>query len=159
MKARAVATLHILYYNKNRIMELKRFIWSASKIAETERRGEHMNLAAISYGSSSAVRYYAYGGTYLHQLPEVPVTPVSRIGRLAPLSGEQGEYLSVSYEKGSGEVQQVNAQREADYIDAVRASYSDEEQVSYRNRINPYDRERMSAEGAVLSGMYVNLLA
>lgn len=116
-----------------------------------------MNISAIS-GTQYGQNMYTIGKTHYNQVQESPVLPITPIGGVNALAGQEQEENAVSYESPSGKLYQINESRVAKQADEVRAAYEQEETVSY-NAANPYEQERMSTEGMLLTGMYVDLLA
>ncbi|MCD7824617.1 MAG: hypothetical protein LUH14_01395 [Clostridiaceae bacterium] len=102
---------------------------------------------------------YYYANTHYNQVHTSAVTPVSGVSSLFSVADQEDRlHAAVFYQNDSDKAfLQDNAVAAKEKAELTTA-YEDQIVVRY-DQSNPYEAARMSMEGSVLSGMYVDLLA
>lgn len=117
-----------------------------------------MMLAAI--GNVKDIQsIYMYGSSHYNQIQDAPVAPVAKIHSVVQTgSSEEEEKLAATYKHDNSQKtlnENTVALKKAQELSTV---YGETGVASY-DLSNPYEVSRMNAEGSLLAGMNVDMLA
>lgn len=117
-----------------------------------------MNVSSVS-AMTSTQNIYVFQNTHYNQNRMSPVSAVAGVGRTASLDGQEDRsQIVAAYQSADGSITGINCSREAMQREQIRERYTGEQEAVY-DLSNPYQVQQMSAEGMLLTGMNVDMLA
>lgn len=116
-----------------------------------------MTIGSI-YNTGHIQNIYTFGNTQYQSENIGAVPPVKPVNSLKPLTAETDRLRTVvTYDSESGISVKADEFRVTRQDENIQAKYEGVEQVEY-NLSNPYENQRMTAEGIFLSGMNFDML-
>lgn len=114
-----------------------------------------MTIQRIS-GNREASHLYVFNNNNYNMADNIPVNPVKPVKKLPGFGGEEHRQPAAIYQQdnSTGAVKATGTKQ----IDAIKNGYMSSSKAEY-NTSNMYERQRMAAEGTVLTGMNFDMFA